>query len=107
MKLIIEDGWPEERARANDDRICGHCGAFLKEDAKYCPFCGTRRGVGHYTPDPYAPVQCIYGPPPVRRTRKCTACKYEWDTFAMIDREEYCPRCGSSAKIIYDELPLP
>ena len=104
MKLIIEDGWPEERAKAKDDRICGHCGAYLETDEKYCRFCGTRRGVGVYVPKPVEPwlEPCIYGPP-IRRIHKCTACTYQWDSMSMLDDEKYCPRCGSPAQTIYDE----
>ena len=107
MKLIIENEWPENRnqtTQPRNDNICGQCGSMLQNGEKYCRCCGTRRGVGVYVPEPVDPwdIECIYAPP-IKRTHKCTACAYQWDSFEMRNTNKYCPRCGASAETIYDD----
>lgn len=73
---------------------CGNCHKSFHGDEKYCRYCGTKRGEGKF--EPYQNlIQCIYGPVPVKRVRKCTKCTNLWETFLMIDREDYCPQCGA------------
>ena len=78
---------------------CGNCHSRIRDDEKYCRYCGTKRGEGKF--EPYQNVmQCIYGPMPVKRVRKCTKCKKKWKTMVMIDDQNFCPDCGSPSKII-------
>jgi len=81
---------------------CGHCNAHLRDGDKYCRKCGTRRGEGAFVPS-MTMMQCIYGPAPVRRVRKCTRCGKTRETFLMIDNENYCPDCGGLTKIIEED----
>ena len=73
---------------------CTNCNAIFEEEDLYCRYCGSKREKGIF----YQPSEnihgCIYGPPPVKRIHTCNNCGYEWSTFKMIDRENYCPRCG-------------
>ncbi len=72
---------------------CGNCGAQLGEKDKFCPYCGTRRGEGAFTPL-FNPVTCIYGPP-VKVQYKCNSCGNEWTAHALGgDDSKYCPECG-------------
>lgn len=67
---------------------CGNCHEYLREGDKYCRYCGTKRGDGKF--EPYQNImQCIYGPMPVERVRKCTKCKKTWKTKLMIDNEDF------------------
>lgn len=83
---------------------CGNCRAYLKDGDLYCRKCGTKRGEGKFAPY-FSPedniMQCIYGPPPVKRKHICPECGYSWETTLMIDEEYYCPKCGAVAK--YEE----
>lgn len=87
----MNEGWVE-----TTQERCGHCHAHLKPDDRYCRLCGTKVGDGAY--EPYQDsMQCIYGPPPAERKHICKKCGYTWTTCAMIDYEEYCPKCGGPA----------
>lgn len=78
-----------------EDR-CGNCHEPLRQNDKFCRYCGTRRGDGAFAP--YKNVmECIYGPPPVERRHVCGNCGYSWTTMLMIDDQKYCPRCGGNA----------
>lgn len=78
---------------------CGNCHETLGNNEKYCRYCGTKRGDGKF--EPYLNImQCIYGPMPVKRIRKCTKCRKKWETLLMIDKQNFCPNCGSPAEII-------
>jgi len=78
---------------------CGNCHKSLRDGEKYCRYCGTKRGDGKF--EPYQNlIQCIYGPMPVERVRKCTKCKNKWKTNLMIDNEDFCPDCGAPSRII-------
>lgn len=88
-----------ERMSTDYEGRCGNCHEMLKDEDKYCRYCGTKRGEGKFAP--YSTViQCIYGPMPVKRTRQCTQCKKTWKTCLMVDHEDFCPECGAPAKII-------
>ncbi|MBR6045378.1 MAG: hypothetical protein IKP47_07075 [Ruminococcus sp.] len=76
-------------------KLCRKCGKELRDDA-YCRYCGAKRSVKLFNPVNMR-VECVYGPPPVPRVHHCDKCGYEWTTCMMIDREEYCPKCGGSA----------
>ena len=92
----------KKRLCADREGRCGECHKPLNGDA-YCRYCGTKAGEGSF--EPYEDVICcVYGPPPVEREHVCKACGYEWTSFAMIDAEKYCPRCGGevSSKEITD-----
>ena len=81
-----------------DRTRCGNCHAPLREDDKYCRFCGTKAGEGEFAP--YQQImQCIYGPAPVKRTHVCENCGYRWTTCVMLDNQNYCPQCGGPAPI--------
>lgn len=84
-------------------RQCGNCHAGLEPGDKYCRLCGTKAGEGAF--EPYQNLmQCIYGPMPVPRTHTCTKCGFSWQTTLMIDRQKYCPQCGSPATVSDDRL---
>ena len=78
---------------------CGNCHGFFEENDKYCRYCGTKRGEGAFAPYQNF-MECIYGPAPVKRTHECPKCKYTWETFVMIDDEDYCPQCGARAAVV-------
>lgn len=85
---------------------CGNCHGELKDGEKYCRYCGTKRGDGKF--EPYQNLmQCIYGPMPVKRVRKCTNCSKTWETMLMIDHEDYCPDCGAPTEIIEEDGQKP
>lgn len=83
---------------------CGNCGSWLGPEDHYCVKCGTKRGIGQYVPD-MRPMVCIYGPPPVERRKRCTECGHEWSFYSMTDNQKYCPKCGASAVLVYEEEP--
>lgn len=80
---------------------CGNCAEHIGTEDQYCRYCGTKRGKGSFKPY-YNEPQCVYGPPPVRRIHSCTKCGFEWSTSVMIDRQRYCPKCGSSCNVTKD-----
>ena len=87
----IRDGW-----RETTKDMCGNCHAKLLEGDKYCRICGTKVGEGSY--EPYQFFEgCIYGPPPVDRFHQCEVCGYQWKTHVMLDRQNFCPKCGGHA----------
>jgi rRNA maturation endonuclease Nob1 len=91
----------EEKWTTDYTGRCGNCKASIKDGELYCRRCGTRRGEGKF--DPFLDMmQCIYGPPPVKRVHECTKCKKQWETRQMIDREKFCPDCGGPAVTIED-----
>ena len=74
--------------------LCGNCHKRLPDNAKYCKYCGTKRGKGKFEPffnEPY----CVYGPPTKSRFR-CSECGYTWEESYLvgIDTGKYCPECG-------------
>ncbi len=81
--------------------ICGNCGNPLNADDFYCRKCGTKRGEGKFEPR-HNMIQCIYGPAPVKRIRKCTKCKKKWETMMMVDNQNFCPDCGAPSTIIME-----
>ncbi len=88
-----------------DDSYCGNCHARLREGDRYCRICGTRAGEGKF--EPYQQVmQCIYGPMPLKRIHRCQSCGYSWSTCAMIDDENYCPKCGGNAPSEVDDRDM-
>ncbi|MGN0745373.1 MAG: hypothetical protein ACI4ML_01725 [Aristaeellaceae bacterium] len=81
---------------------CGNCHEWMPAEDKYCRHCGTKRGGGKFLP--YTNImECIYGPMPMKRLHQCPACRYEWEACLMIDEEDYCPMCGSRARVIREE----
>lgn len=85
-------------------KYCANCNSSVKKDDKYCKICGSKIGKGTY--DPKADyMRCIYGPAPVERKYECIKCKYTFNTFLMVDKTKYCPKCGG--KLIRHENDLP
>ena len=77
---------------------CGNCHAFFHEGDEYCRYCGTKVGEGAY--EPYMNFEgCIYGPPPIEREHVCENCGFSWTNHVMIDRENYCPKCGKAVTV--------
>ena len=74
--------------------VCPNCGKGWQKGDKYCRYCGSPISNPRFVPVMMAD---LYGPPPVRRKHICTACDYAWETYAMVDEERYCPRCGGAA----------
>lgn len=93
---------PFEQLSTDYENRCGNCHEELEAGDKYCRHCGTKRGEGKF--EPYSNlIACIYGPEPVKRRHRCSACWYQWETCLMMDDEKYCPRCGAKAEIIKEE----
>ena len=92
----------EERWSRDYSGRCGNCHERINRRDKYCRYCGTKRGQGLFAPYENL-MQCIYGPMPVKRARKCTNCGKEWTTILMIDNEDYCPDCGAETIIVASE----
>ena len=89
-------GQPNDTWREVGEDQCGNCHAYLQKDDKYCRICGTKVGDGDYLP--YQDImQCVYGPEPIKRNHACKNCGFQWSTCLMVDREEFCPKCGSHA----------
>lgn len=83
--------------------VCSNCNSKIKKDDKYCTVCGTKIGKGKY--EPYLDyMRCVYGPMPVERLHRCTKCKYEFNTFLMVDNCKYCPKCGGILEVEENNL---
>ena len=74
--------------------VCANCGNVYIGGDRYCRFCGAPMGKPKFIMQEFA---CIYGPPPVKRVHKCVKCGFTWETCSMVDRQEFCPRCGGDA----------
>ncbi len=97
LGVDINNGWSTDY-----EGRCGNCHKSLQSSEKYCRYCGTKRGEGKF--EPYQTImQCIYGPMPVKRIRKCTRCQMEWETHEMVDNQNFCPECGAPSKIVFEE----
>ena len=75
-------------------KVCANCKNDYIDGDRYCRFCGAPMGEPEFIMDTFA---CIYGPRPTERLHKCRKCGYEWKTFEMIDKQEWCPECGGRA----------
>lgn len=72
---------------------CGNCQEWIGEEAKYCPFCGTKRGEGKF--EPYENIiACVYGPPH-QTTFFCSECNHKWGSSETHIKTIYCPNCKS------------
>ena len=82
---------------------CGNCQGILFPDAKYCSYCGTKRGEGAFLP--YMNDQDVLYGCPTKIKKKCQKCGYTWIEYEFNKGEniKYCPKCGES-KPIMDEL---
>ena len=79
--------------KTDDTRWCGRCHAALTENAKYCSYCGTKRGKGGFWPE-FNDVEDIYGPP-IKTKYHCKHCGYDWVIHNLgPDTSKYCPQCG-------------
>ncbi len=77
---------------------CGNCGHYFTEGDAYCIKCGTRRGVGHYTPlDDFHRMPLVYGPPPILHTHRCKVCGHE---SRKLRDENYCAKCGGETLLL-------
>ena len=81
-------------------KICKNCGNNWHEKDKYCRYCGAPMDQPGYKIRDFA---CIYGPRPVNRKHTCPQCGYSWDNRLMIDRERFCPLCGSAVSVEEDQ----
>ncbi|MCR5794932.1 MAG: hydrogenase maturation nickel metallochaperone HypA [Solobacterium sp.] len=79
--------------------VCANCKQTYIKGDKYCRYCGSRMGRPEYIPQSFS---CIYGPPPTERKHICRNCGHTWTTVLMIDKEEFCPKCGGRAPAEYD-----
>ena len=77
-------------------KVCRNCGNDWREKDKYCRYCGAPLDQPGYK---VKSIACIYGPMPVTRKHTCPACNYTWENRLMIDREEFCPLCGSAVSV--------
>ena len=69
----------------------------MTEGAKYCQWCGTRRGEGTFLPY-YNDVQYYYGSPTIV-DYKCSCCGNDWEGMGMdVLPMKYCPVCGNEGK---------
>ena len=81
-------------------KVCANCKNDYIEGDKYCKYCGAPLGKPDYTQAIRSP---LYGPPPVMRFHECPNCGYVWNTYVMIDKGRYCPKCGSLAPASKDD----
>ena len=83
-------------------KVCGNCRNTWREGDKYCRYCGAPLINPSYK---ILEFYTIYGPMPVKRKHACSECGFEWTTEMMIDKERYCPKCGTgvSTEELYDE----
>ena len=74
--------------------LCGNCHESLPDNAKYCKYCGTKRGKGRFKPF-FNESYCVYGPP-IKSRFRCSKCGYSWEEsyLAGINTAKYCPECG-------------
>ena len=98
--LFQIDAFPNECEDMTKEKICRNCKNSWREGDKYCRYCGAPLDYPDYKIKEF---YTIYGPRPVRRKHSCKKCKYTWDTDLMVDKEEHCPRCGSSVEIVVIE----
>ena len=75
-------------------KVCGNCKEDYIEGDRYCRFCGAPLGSPEYIQDS---VACIYGPCPEKRTHTCNKCGFTWETYEMVDKQNWCPNCGGEA----------
>ena len=81
-------------------KVCANCKNDYIEGDKYCKYCGAPLGKPDYTQAIRAP---LYGPPPAMRFHECPNCGYVWNTYVMIDKGRYCPKCGTLAPASKDD----
>ena len=103
---MLLDFFSRHKFSINYEGRCGNCHAlFDSDDAKFCVYCGTKRGKGKFLP--YENVtSCVYGPPPMIRKHICENCGYSWNTKRMIDNSRYCPQCGNTIKTVTEDDEL-
>lgn len=78
-------------------KVCPNCGDPWHDGDKYCRFCGAPMTNPRFTPDR---MPTIYGPPPMKRKHQCKQCGFTWTTCQMVDREDFCPKCGGPAPYV-------
>ncbi len=78
--------------KGDEPNHCAKCNMPMRENDKYCEYCGTKKGLGVFFPYknrlPY-----LYGSP-MKRKYKCTKCGHLWiDHSVGIGDARYCPNC--------------
>lgn len=84
--------------RFNALNRCGNCHRELLVDAKYCEYCGAKRGTGMYNLFDFndRDFQTLYGPPPEKCSYRCLDCGKKWEHWVMGSSEtDNCPYCCS------------
>lgn len=76
-------------------KVCRNCRNNYIEGDRYCRYCGAPMGSPIFIEENFA---CIYGPKPETRIHRCSSCGYSWETRLMIDKENWCPKCGGDAR---------
>ena len=77
---------------------CGNCHTRLSEEDKYCPVCGTKRGMGKFEPF-YNPTLFAYGPF-IKSLYHCRRCGHTWYSDILGEEElRYCPECGKETAV--------
>ncbi len=76
-------------------KVCRNCRKNWREGDRYCRYCGAPLDEPDFIPE--QPAARIYGPRPIPRKHLCARCGHSWETRMMVDREDYCPRCGGEA----------
>lgn len=77
---------------------CGNCHTRLSEEDKYCPVCGTKRGMGKFEPF-YNPTLSAYGPF-IKSLYHCSRCGHTWCSDILGEEElRYCPECGKETAV--------
>lgn len=77
---------------------CGNCHELLRDDAKYCQFCGTKKGEGEFKPYKNS-ISVVYGPP-MNETYFCIKCNKAWINEYVNASPEYCPYCSSKVSCL-------
>ena len=104
IKKKMQGKKPANNQHEINHPVCIDCGHNYREGERYCRICGAPiTGFKEYEPEKDRPINCIYGPPPVRRRHQCRNCGYTWETCLMIDNEKFCPMCGGEAPFVYDD----
>lgn len=103
-------GWKFDPPKSSDrgKRVyqCGRCQELMNPNDRFCVRCGTSREEGRWMWEQeyldrwiMQRVQPVYGPAPMKRQHKCTACGHTYTVAYMIDHDKFCPMCGGETRM--------
>ena len=85
-----------EQEAINKRKVCSNCRNTYFDGDSYCRYCGAPLGTPTFIEEQIA---VLYGPRPIKRTHRCRKCGYSWETCLMLDRENWCPKCGGRVTV--------